>query len=270
MRKIRFDCWKDGKKRVLTMSYDDGVFQDRRLVEIFNKYGIKGSFHLNGGLLDEPSGRTVKAEEVATLYAGHEVSAHSLTHPFLERVSTAEVVSEMLEDRRVLEKACGYPVRGMSYPMGTYNDEVLKVLPTLGIRYARTTKATRKLDLPNSFLEWHPTCHHNDEALFELLEKFKNNKYPMPMLYVWGHSYEFDRNENWERIEQFCEQASGIEDCWYATNIEIYDYVMALRALEFSADRDMVYNPTATDVWIRVDSEACMIPAGKLTRLGAN
>ena len=90
------------------------------------------------------------------------------------------------------------------------------------------------------------------------------------MLYVWGHSYEFDRNENWDLIERFCAEASGIEDCWYATNIEIYDYVMALRALEFSADRDMVYNPTATDVWIKVDGEACMIPAGKLTRLGAN
>ena len=120
----------NGKNKAITFSYDDGVTQDIRLVELFNKYGIKGSFHLNGGLLDEPSGRTVSAEEVATLYAGHEVSAHSLTHPFLERVSTAEVVSEMLEDRHVLEKACGYPVRGMSYPMGTYNDEVLKVLRT--------------------------------------------------------------------------------------------------------------------------------------------
>ena len=125
MEKVRFDCWKDGKKRALTMSYDDGVFQDRRLVEIFNKYGIRGSFHLNSGLLGEESGRTVSATEIATLYAGHEVSAHSLTHPFLERVSTAEVVHETLEDRRRLEAACGYPVRGMSYPMGTYNDSVV-------------------------------------------------------------------------------------------------------------------------------------------------
>ena len=204
MEKVRFDCWKDGKKRALTMSYDDGVFQDRRLVEIFNKYGIRGSFHLNSGLLDKES--TVSTAEIATLYAGHEVSAHSLTHPFLERVSTAEVVHEILEDRRLLENACGYPVRGMSYPMGTYNDAVVQMLPTLGIRYARTVKATRKFEVPNDFLLWHPTAHHNDEQLFELLEKFKKSPYPMPLFYLWGHSYEFDRNDNWDRIEQFCEQ----------------------------------------------------------------
>ncbi len=268
MEKVRFDCWKDGKKRALTMSYDDGVFQDRRLVEIFNKYGIKGSFHLNSGLLDRES--TVSTAEVATLYAGHEVSAHSLTHPFLERVSAAEVVHEILEDRRLLEDACGYPVRGMSYPMGTYNDAVVQMLPTLGIRYARTVKATRKFEVPNDFLLWHPTAHHTDEQLFELLEKFQKCTYPMPLFYLWGHSYEFDRNGDWDRIEQFCEKAAGMEDTWYATNIEIYDYVMALRALEFSADRSMVYNPTATDVWVRCNHENVKIPAGKLTRLGTN
>lgn len=268
MEKIRFNCWKDGKKRALTTSYDDGVFQDRRLVEIFNKYGIRASFHLNGGLLDMKG--TVSAAEIETLYAGHEVSAHSLTHPFLERVSAAEVVHEILEDRRILESACGCPVRGMSYPMGTYNDAVVQMLPMLGIKYARTVKSTRKFNVPNDFLLWDPTCHHNDEQLFELLEKFKQNTYPMPLFYLWGHSYEFDRNENWDRIEKFCEQASGIEDCWYATNIEIYDYVTALRALEFSSDRSMVYNPTATDVWVRYEHESIKIPAGKLTRLDTN
>ena len=261
MDKIRFNCWKDGKKRALTMSYDDGVVQDRRLVEIFNKYGIRGSFHINGGLLDEKD--TISIDEVATLYKGHEVSSHSLTHPFLERVSQAEVVHEILEDRRVLENACGYPVRGMSYPMGTYNDEVVKMLPMLGIKYARTTHATRKLTHPNNFLEWHPTCHHKDEKLFDLLKSFRETSHPMPLFYVWGHSYEFDHHENWDLIERFCAEASGDPDTWYATNIEIYDYMMALRALEFSADRSMIYNPTATDVWVRYDHKSIKIPAGE-------
>ena len=265
MKKVTFGCWKDGKKRALTMSYDDGTFQDRRLVDIFNKYGIRGSFHLNGGLL---GGETkIRPDEVSSLYAGHEVSAHSLTHPFLERIPVGEMVHEILEDRRVLEEACGYPVRGMSYPFGTYNDGVVQMLPGLGIRYSRTVKSTRKFEIPNDFLLWHPTCHHNDEQLFTLLENFKNYKHPMPLLYVWGHSFEFDRNDNWDRIERFCAEASGMEDTWYATNIEIYDYVMALRALEFSVDRGMVYNPSAIDVWVRVDHEIVWLPAGECTVL---
>ena len=41
---------KDGKSKVLTLSYDDGVVQDIRLIEILNKYGIKATFNINTGL----------------------------------------------------------------------------------------------------------------------------------------------------------------------------------------------------------------------------
>lgn len=40
----------DGKKKALTLSYDDGVEQDRRLVEILNRYGIKATFNINSGV----------------------------------------------------------------------------------------------------------------------------------------------------------------------------------------------------------------------------
>ena len=45
-------CFPGGKHKALTMSYDDGRTQDRRLIEIFNQNGIKGTFHLNSGLFD--------------------------------------------------------------------------------------------------------------------------------------------------------------------------------------------------------------------------
>ena len=60
------------------MSYDDGKLEDRRLVSIFNKYGIKGTFHLNSGL--EMDTR-IPTSEYQELYKGHEVSCHTLTHP---------------------------------------------------------------------------------------------------------------------------------------------------------------------------------------------
>ena len=42
------------KKKALTFSYDDGQIYDRRLVEIFNRYGLKGTFHLNSGTVGKP------------------------------------------------------------------------------------------------------------------------------------------------------------------------------------------------------------------------
>ena len=40
---------KDGKSKVLTLSYDDGVVQDIRFIEILDKYGLKGTFNINTG-----------------------------------------------------------------------------------------------------------------------------------------------------------------------------------------------------------------------------
>ena len=40
---------RDGKIKVLTLSYDDGVVQDIRLIKIMNKHGLKGTFNINSG-----------------------------------------------------------------------------------------------------------------------------------------------------------------------------------------------------------------------------
>ena len=53
LEKIVYTCFPGGKHKVLTMSYDDGRLEDRRLVEIFNRNGIRGTFNLNAGLIRE-------------------------------------------------------------------------------------------------------------------------------------------------------------------------------------------------------------------------
>ena len=267
--RIRFGFFPGNKRYALTMSYDDGVVQDRRLVEMFNKYGIKGTFHLNSGRFDKED--TIDATEVATLYAGHEVSCHSLTHPFLENLPAQEVVYEMTEDRKNLEELCGYPVFGMSYPFGTYSEKLKAQLDSLGIVYSRTVKSTNGFKLPLDFLEWHPTCHHR-ENIEEKYEKMKRTVGRMSLLYIWGHAYELDKgteDNSWEMMESFCKRAGNDPEVWYATNFEIYEYVTAMRALRFSVDRMTVYNPSAIDVIIEVDGEPFTVPAGKVTRLTA-
>ena len=129
---VRFGFYKDGKRKALTFSYDDSRVEDRRLVEIFNQYGMKGTFHINSGYLG--CDNYVTADEVADLYHGHEVAVHGLTHPWLERVPPESFAYEILEDRRRLESLCGYPVAGMSYPWGTLNEDVVKGVAALGIK----------------------------------------------------------------------------------------------------------------------------------------
>ncbi|MFP4660898.1 MAG: polysaccharide deacetylase family protein [Halanaerobiales bacterium] len=258
---ISFSYYPGGKKKALTMSYDDGQIHDRRLVEIFNQYGIKGTFHLNSGMLGKES--FLCKTEISTLFEGHEVSAHSVNHPFLTRIAGVVLLEEIREDRKQLEELVKYPVRGMSYPFGEYNQKIMEELPLLGIEYSRTVNSHGRFALPDNFLAWHPTCHH-DGGIMKKLKDFQNpNPWEvMPLFYVWGHSFEFDRNNNWELIEEFCKKASNDETVWYATNLEIMDYIKALRNLKFSVDKQMVYNPSGINVWIGANGKAVEIEPG--------
>jgi peptidoglycan/xylan/chitin deacetylase (PgdA/CDA1 family) len=264
---ITYSFYPEGRKKALTMSYDDGQIYDRRLVEIFNTYGIKGTFHLNAGVLDQDP--FVSSREVFALYSGHEVSAHSFTHPYLTMMPDEMIAYEILEDRRKLEELTGCLVRGMSYPFGAYSERLLRLLPGLGIEYSRIVQSHGGFHIPDDFLTWHPTCHHDDD-LIRRCKEFQNPPpwLQMPLFYVWGHSFEFERNHNWDLIEEFCKTVSGDDSVWYATNIEIMDYIQAMKALRFSVDRKMVQNPAAIPVWIGVDGEAVKIAPGQCVFLG--
>lgn len=261
--KTIYTCFPGGKHKVLTMSYDDGRQEDKRLVEIFNQYGIKGTFHVNSGLTHNEN--RIPQAEWKDVYQGHEVSCHTVTHPTIARCPLPQVASQILEDRRLIERAVRYPVRGMSYPNGSYTQEIVDMLPGLGIEYCRIVGSSHDFAMPENYLTWKSTCHHNDNLLEDgkrFTELFKTQY--LYMMYVWGHSYEFPRDNNWDMMEEFCRMAGGREDTWYATNIEIVDYMKAAANLKFSMDGDMVYNPGASSVWIRVNDVITEISGGAI------
>ena len=253
-----YTCFPGGKAKALTMSYDDGKIQDERLVEIFNQYGIKGTFNINYGLTEkEQNPPRIIRERIRELYRNHEVATHSMTHPTIARCPLVEVAREILEDRKGLEALMGKLVRGHAYPNGSYSEEIKQLFRQLGIAYGRVVETKADYELPTDPLEWHHTCHHNDPMLMEKAEFFANfqKKQYLKLMYVWGHSYEFDNDQNWEVMETFCKYMGGREDIWYATNIEIIDYMDAVKRLKFSGNNEMVYNPSAASVWLSVEDE---------------
>jgi len=270
------NLFKGGRKKALTLSYDDGVTQDKRLVSIFNKYALKATFNLNSGIQSENNywinkGKTIRRmniEGIEDVYKGHEIAIHSVSHPHLEDLPKEMLITEIFEDRKNLEKIFKYPIRGMAYPYGTYNEKVIEVIENCGIEYSRTVNQHEKFNLPENFLEWHPTCHHTNPRLMEITKSFIENDFRnMPLLYVWGHSYEFDVDENWELIEEFCEAVSHNNSIWYATNIEIIDYLKALDNLIYSADCGIVHNPTSSSLWISADEKSIKIESGETIKI---
>ena len=219
--------------KMLTFSFDDGVTQDKRLVALFNQYGMKATFNLNSrcfsltgvnrkGDLVAPHNK-IDADEVAGLYAGHEVAGHTLTHPHLENLDDAAVVDEVEQDRINLSDLSGQDVVGFAYPYGTFNDRVVDLMTQkTGVKYARTTHSTYAFDLPADPMRLDPTVHVMEfDKLFELGEAFLNLRADAPrMFYVWGHAYEFDFRDTWSRFEDFLRLMAGREDIAYVTNRE--------------------------------------------------
>ena len=261
---ISFNRYKDGKKFIVTFSYDDGAVEDKRLIDLFNRYGVKGSFHLNSKKYKNLSGEQLS--EIKKMYEGHEISCHTYNHCWPTRVPKTTLVNEVIDDRRKLEDIAEYTVCGMSYPFGDYNEEVISALNECGILYSRTTKNTKKFSLPENFLEWHPTTHHDGamECAKRFIEKMSSKYNNDPLLYIWGHSFEFKTEEKWQFIEDVIKLLSeNKEDIWFATNMEIYDYITALKNLRVAANEKSVYNPSAIPLWIEKDGEVFEIPAGK-------
>ena len=87
------------------------------------------------------------------------------------------------------------------------------------------------------------------------------------MFYLWGHSYEFYGYNNWDVIERFADRVAGRDDIWYATNIEIYDYVQAYKRLHTSFDKKIIYNPSVIDVWIENFGKEYCVKAGETLML---
>ncbi len=273
-----------GKGKAVTFSYDDGVKQDKRLAALFDRYGLKATFNLRGETCSEFH---FTKEEIRTYFLdkGHEIAVHGERHRASGHTTLLEGIRDVLNCRLELEAKCERLIRGMAYAGSginvfrnglTYGD-VKAYLTELDIAYARTAGGTdTSFELPTDFHAWAPTAHHDHPEILAIIDRFLqldvvNKAYygnkPPRLLYIWGHSYEFDAADNWNHMEAICQKVAGDEDVWYATNIEIYDYVQAYRKLQRSADGIRLYNPTLYALWFDVDGVMYHIEPGQTLRL---
>ena len=221
----------------ITLSYDDGITQDIRLIELLNKYNLKCTFNLNSQLMGQKgmlireglriSHYKLHPDDIKNIYAGHEVAVHTLTHPNLTRCDEAEIIRQVEQDRLNLSELVGYEVVGMAFPGGGINndDRVANVIKrNTGVKYCRTTTTTSNFDPQENLFRFNPTAFHLDfDKLMDLGQKFVDLKADTPQIfYIWGHSYEMDYGADyWVRLEEFFRLISGKPDILYGTNKEV-------------------------------------------------
>lgn len=276
-----FMRFPQGLGKALTLSYDDGVTEDIRLIDIMQKHGLKGTFNINSGMYakkddvfrDKPYANRLTEQEVLELYSkeGIEPAMHGLTHAHLQTLPMPQAVYEVMEDRKNLEALFGKEIRGMAYAYGTFNDDSVRVLEDCGVLYCRTVVSTEKFDLPTDWLRLPATCHHTNPRLPELtktfIERTVGAQAHAQLFYLWGHSYEFARDNNWEVIEEFAAEIGNREDIWYATNTEIFEYMEAFKRLRFDAAMTQVINPTAHALWFTFHKTQYCVQPGETLKL---
>lgn len=287
--RYRFLRFPEGKLKAVTFSYDDGVIQDIRFSEMLNKYSMKCTFNLNTMLFGSKTknGRRLTVDEVKEhiIPAGHEIAIHGDQHIATASCRPIEAIKDVLNCRLKLEELFDRTIRGMAYPdsgitksdNGNTYSTVKQILTDIDVVYSRTLGGdNNSFRLPDDFHAWMPTAHHNNPAIFDWINQFNSinestvyshGRYPR-LFYVWGHSYEFDMRNDWDRMEKVCSELAGKADTWYATNMEIYEYVAAYRSLIISADGMRVYNPTLIDVWFDLDGKLYKVESGSTVICG--
>ena len=226
-----------GKKKAITFSYDDGVTQDIKLIELLSKYNLKSTFNLNSELLTKKgilirnnqriSHYKIHSDDVKYVYDGHEVAVHTLTHPNLTECEASEIIHQVETDRLNLSKLVDYEVIGMAYPCGGVNndDKVAQIIKeNTGVKYCRTITANLNFDIQENLYRFNPTVYHLDfDDMTKLGQEFVDLKPETPQIfYIWGHSYEMDfETDYWVKLEEFFKLISYKEDIFYGTNKEV-------------------------------------------------
>lgn len=189
--------------KYVTFSFDDGIEQDVKFVEKLNKYGFKATFNINTGIQTRANTWLNNGVEIhrmnikglKELYSGHEVAVHTLTHPFLEKQDEETIYNEIYYDKKNIEEWFGEEVVGMAYPYGTYDERVIKIAKEIGIKYARTAGTSMKFTVPD--------------------DGSKN------VLYIWGHTYEFDVLDKWNLLDDILERLKRVK-AEFVTNREAF------------------------------------------------
>jgi peptidoglycan-N-acetylglucosamine deacetylase len=112
-----------------------------RLLDLFDRYGVKATFFLIGRDLEHPAKREAVGE---ILRRGHDTANHTYHHPFgLETLSVERIREEIESAQRAIEDVTGERPIGFRAPGYDAGPRVLSVLSELGFRYDGSVLPTR-------------------------------------------------------------------------------------------------------------------------------
>lgn len=261
-----------GRKKAFNVTYDDGVLQDVRFVQLLNRYGLKGTFNLNSALMAQgfawthESGLAVKRlspEEAASLYDGHEVASHTLTHPYMHDLSREAVLQELAQDKANLERLFGREIKGFAVPFDYYSDLIEACVKACGFVYGRISEESHAFTPQTDVYRWRATVFHLCEDLEDVVSRFLATEEELAVLQIVGHSYDLDVEDKWAQMERIFAVVSGRSDVLPMTTIHLVEYLGAMGSAEITDS--LIRNNSPLPLWFDVDGAVHEVaPFGQL------
>lgn len=260
--------YPQGKEKAFTVTYDDGVLQDVRFVALLNRYGLKGTFNLNSQLMADEfewtheSGAVIKRlsiEQAATLYIGHEVASHSLTHPYMEHLREDELMHELLTDKASLEQIFCREIKGFAVPFDFYSERIGDCARNCGFSYVRLPEESRSFTPPEDTFRWKAGIFHLDADLNNYVNLFLKADEELAFCQIVGHSYDLDAENRWEPMEEIFRRVREDETVLPMTTIELIEYLRAMGQAEVT-NRSII-NTSDRSLWFRINGDVCEVVA---------
>lgn len=262
-----------GKKKAFNVTYDDGVVQDIRFVKLLNQYQLKGTFNLNSSLLENEfewtheSGcivKRLKTDDVVSLYTGHEIASHTLTHPYMDSLTKEEILHELSKDKANLEKLFCKEIKGFAVPFDFYSELIEMCVKECGFEYARISEESYSFIPQNDYYKWKATIFHCCDQLEDIVQQFVETDEEFALLQIVGHTYDLDVENKWDMIENVFRAISKENDILPMTTIEIIDYMKAMNNAEITDQ--YIKNNSDISLWFEIDNTICEVKPNVIWR----
>lgn len=252
-------------KKYFVWSFDDGLEQDKKIIEILKKYEMGATFNLNSGMTGTRNvigrikdyGMYVRPEteisakkfhflkyvqsyripdnEIKDVYHGYEVASHSEKHENLIKITPQQATDSIINDVARLSELTGGSVQGFAYPFGARNDKVEKIVEKQGFVYARTIKVSDSFRITNNLMQFPITAWHISKNVFTKLEQFFSSNDEEPQIFLmFAHGYEFDfdtQESSWKKFEKICDMVRGHENIVCCSTIEAINSIRSEKKL---------------------------------------
>jgi peptidoglycan/xylan/chitin deacetylase (PgdA/CDA1 family) len=225
----------------VTTSWDDGHVYDFAVANLLTTYQLSGTFYiapLNG---EFPTRARLRDRDIVELSTQFEIGGHTLTHVRLPTASPDVASAEIASGKNYLEDCIGRRLISFCYPGGEYTPFHMEMVRNAGFQLARTVER-HCVDRPSSLMEVPTTFHayqhlsdgtaalrmatgnpfraaryfsHWDTWAIALFEQVLTHG---GVFHLWGHSWELERQGDWDRLERVMAHISGRQEVTYIAN----------------------------------------------------